>query len=228
MITNPVVSAPSAANSSNGAANSSAAGDPNSSDAVGSQNYFLKLLVAQMNNQDPLNPMDSAQVTSQMAEINTVQGIQTLSTQLTQLLATVGSTQSIQDTALVGQQVLVPGNTINLSGTSAQAAVGLAQAATQVTVTISDASGRPIRTLKLGAEPAGTIDFTWDGKSDSGAVAAPGDYAYAVNAVSGGQAVTSTAYAQGLVTAITPSATGSTLNVAGLGTFNVSQVQQIQ
>src|SRR6185312_4290583 len=137
MITNPAGSVPSAANSSNAAANAAAAGGTNSSDAVGSQNYFLKLLVAQMNNQDPLNPMDSAQVTSQMAEINTVQGIQTLSTQLSQLLATVGSSQSIQDTALVGQQVLVPGNTINLSGTSAQAAVGLAQAATQVTVTIS-------------------------------------------------------------------------------------------
>jgi len=227
MITNTPVAAPSVANSPAGGSSTSSS-SANSANAVGSQNYFLTLLIAQMNNQDPLNPMDSAQVTSQMAQINTVQGIQTLSTQLTQLLASVGSSQSIQDTALVGQQVLVPGNTLNLSGTSAQAAVSLSAAATQVTVTISDASGRPIRTLKLGNEPAGTIDFMWDGKSDSGAAAAPGQYAYAVNAVSGSQAVQSTSYSQGLVTAITPSATGSTLNVAGLGTFNVSQVQQIQ
>lgn len=227
MITNTPVTAPSVANPLT-AGSSTSSSSANSADAVGSQNYFLTLLIAQMNNQDPLNPMDSAQVTSQMAEINTVQGIQTLSTQLTQLLASVGSSQSIQDTALVGQQVLVPGNTLNLSGASAQAAVSLSTAATQVTVTISDASGRPIRTLKLGNEPAGTIDFAWDGKSDSGAAAAPGQYAYAVNAVSGSQAVQSTSYSQGLVTAITPSATGSTLNVAGLGTFNVSQVQQIQ
>jgi flagellar basal-body rod modification protein FlgD len=126
---------------------------------LGSQSYFLQLLVAQMNNQDPLNPMDSAQVTSQLAQINTVSGIQTLSTQLTSLLASSTAGQS----SLVGQQVLVPGTTLNLpAGGSAHGGVGLATAATQVSITIKNASGQVVDTMNLGAEPAGTTNFTWD------------------------------------------------------------------
>src|ERR1700712_1221328 len=74
---------------------------------AGSQDYFLKLLVAQMNNQDPLNPMDSSQMTSQLAQLNTVQGINKLSTQLDSLLGDVTSSQSLQASSLVGHNVLV-------------------------------------------------------------------------------------------------------------------------
>jgi flagellar basal-body rod modification protein FlgD len=192
---------------------------------LGSQSYFLQLLVAQMNNQDPLNPMDSAQVTSQLAQINTVSGIQTLSTQLTSLLASSTAGQS----SLVGQQVLVPGTTLNLpAGGSAHGGVGLATAATQVSITIKNASGQVVDTMNLGAEPAGTTNFTWDGTTSSGATAPAGQYTYSVAATAAGQSVTATQYAAGLVTSISPTATGTNVNVAGLGAYSISQIQQIQ
>lgn len=232
-MTIPTTSAASAASASSSTSSSTSAGSSTSSNSplsqLGSQSYFLQLLVAQMNNQDPLNPMDSAQVTSQLAQINTVSGIQQLGEQLTQLLSSVSAGQSVADTALVGQQVLVPSTTLNLqSGGTAQGAIGLASAATQVTVTINNASGQEVRTIKLGAEPAGTTNFTWDGKSDSGSAAVAGQYSYTVSATSGGNAVTSTSYAGGLVTSVSPTSTGTNINVAGLGSFSVSQVQQIQ
>ncbi|MGA2551704.1 MAG: flagellar hook capping FlgD N-terminal domain-containing protein [Burkholderiaceae bacterium] len=197
---------------------------------LGSQSYFLQLLVAQMNNQDPLNPMDSAQVTSQMAEINTVSGIQTLNTQLTQLLASVSSSQSIQDTALVGQQVLVPGTSLTLasSGGTAQGAVSLTSPADTVTVSVKNSSGAVIDTISLGSQAAGTTNFTWNGQGSNGAAQAAGQYTYSVTATEGGQPVTATTYSQGLVTSVNPTSSGTNLNVAGLGTFAVSQVQQIQ
>jgi len=215
--------------STSGSSSSTSTNSSTALSQLGSQSYFLQLLVAQMNNQDPLNPMDSAQVTSQLAAINTVSGIQTLSTQLTQLLSSVSQGQSVTDTALVGQQVLVPSSTLTLpSGGTAQGAVGLAQAAGQVTITIKNASGQEVRTMTLGAEPAGTTNFTWNGQTDSGAAAAAGQYTYSIAATANGQPVTSTAYASGQVTSISPTSTGTNVNVAGLGSFSVSQVQQIQ
>jgi flagellar basal-body rod modification protein FlgD len=231
MITNtPATSAATTAGTAGTSSTSSSADSSAAAAAsqLGSQSYFLQLLVAQMNNQDPLNPMDSAQVTSQMAEINTVSGIQQLSTQLTQLLSSVSSSQTIQDASLVGQQVLVPGSTLNLANGSAQGAVGLAQSATQVTVTINNASGGEVRTLNLGAQPAGTANFSWDGNADNGAAVAAGQYSYTVTATSGGQSVQATSYSAGMVTAINPTSSGTNLTVAGLGSFSVSQVQQIQ
>src|SRR5436190_24386636 len=81
-----------------------------SANEAGSADRFLKLLVTQMQNQDPLNPMDNAQVTSQMAQINTVNGIETLNTTVSGLNAQFVQMQALQGAALVGHDVTVKGN----------------------------------------------------------------------------------------------------------------------
>src|SRR5882672_7009918 len=87
---------------------------------------FLKLLVAQMNNQDPLNPMDNAEVTSQMAQINTVTGINGLNDTVNQLLSQFATLESMQAAQLTGRNVLVAGNTLALgSGGTATGGVSL-------------------------------------------------------------------------------------------------------
>jgi flagellar basal-body rod modification protein FlgD len=85
-------------------------------DAAASQDRFLKLLVAQLNNQDPMNPMDNAQMTSQMAQINTVSGIQTLNETVKSLSSQFTSLQVLQGASMVGRGVMVDGNSLSIEG----------------------------------------------------------------------------------------------------------------
>ena len=122
------------------------------------QDRFLKLLVTQMKNQDPLNPMDNAQVTSQLAQISTVNGIQQLNTTMQSLSSSFLSSQSMQSTSLIGHTVLTDGNSLNIAdGVPAYAAIELAQAADSVKVNIVSPAGNIVRQLDLGPQPAGLV-----------------------------------------------------------------------
>ena len=195
--------------------------------AAGSQDYFLKLLVAQMNNQDPLNPMDSAQMTSQLAQLNTVQGINKLSTQLDTLLGDVTSSQSLQASSLVGHNVLVPGTSVALSNGEAIGGVNLANDADSLTITIKDASGTVIHTANLGRQDAGLVNFVWDGSTDAGVAATAGSYSFTAAAKSGSSSVVADTLSTGVVSSVTPGANGASVYVNGVGMVAMSQVKQI-
>ncbi len=124
---------------------------------------FLKLLVAQMSNQDPLNPMDSAQVTSQMAQISTVQGVQTLNSTVTALNAQFVQMQTMQGAALVGHTVATEGNSLRVDGATGAGSGGfeISSAATSVKVDILDPTGATVGTVDLGAQAAGRHDFSY-------------------------------------------------------------------
>ena len=96
------------------------------------QDRFLKLLVTQLKNQDPLNPMDNAQMTSQLAQMSTVSGIEKLNATLNSLVDSVGNSQSMQAADMIGKSVLVPGSQLALSNGVAYAGINLAAAADQV------------------------------------------------------------------------------------------------
>jgi len=198
---------------------------PISSDPT--QDRFLKLLVAQMKNQDPLNPLDNAAVTSQMAQINTVQGISQLNTSMSALLVQF---QGAQAASLSGHQVLVAGNNLTLSnagGTpSAQGGFDLAQDADKVVVDIKDANGQLVREINLGAQSAGAGSFQWDGSIDGGN-AAPGTYTIDVKASSGSSPVSVGALTAARVTGSTTTATGVRLTLEGQGTHPYSDVRMV-
>lgn len=198
-----------------------------SSNTEGGQDYFLKLLVAQMNNQDPLNPLDSAQMTSQLAQLNTVQGINNVAAKLDSLLSANVTAQSMQATALVGHTVMAPGTSLTLANGQAIGGINLASAADHVTVSIKDASGTVVHTADLGSNDAGLVDFAWDGSTDSGAAAAPGHYTFSVAATASGTKVVADTMSTGVVSSVTPGATGASLAVNGLGSFALGQVKQI-
>lgn len=132
--------------------------DPNEA-----QDRFLKLLVAQLNNQDPMNPMDNAQMTSQMAQINTVTGIQQLNQTMQGMAGQFTAMQMLQGTSMIGRTVLTEGNTL---GTAADgrhtAAFDLEGQAADVKVQITTAGGELVDTIPLGAGSAGRNYFTWD------------------------------------------------------------------
>lgn len=193
-----------------------------------SEDRFLKLLITQMRNQDPLNPLDNAQVTTQLAQINTARGIEKLSTTLNALLEAFGGAQAFQAASLVGREVLVPGTTLQLNNGRAPAALELKQAADSVVVTIKDATGRALHSTELGAHSAGVVQLEWDGVTDAGAAAAPGVYQFSVEAKAGGSAVQADTLSVGRVESIAPTDKGFNVVTAGLGTFSMQQIRSIQ
>ena len=133
-------------------------------DPAAAQDRFLKLLVAQLNNQDPMNPLDNAQMTSQIAQINTVTGIQQLNDTVKGLVSQFAAQQLMQGSAMVGRQVLVEGNTLALNSQTSKAtgAFDLAGSAASVKVQVLDATGKELGTVDMGALPAGRYNFAWD------------------------------------------------------------------
>ena len=127
-------------------------------------NRFLKLLVAQMSNQDPLNPMDSAQVTSQMAQISTVQGVQTLNKTVSGLDNQFTQLQTMQGAALVGHDVATDGNSLRVDGDTHKGDGGfeLDSPATSVSVDILGPTGATVGTVKMGPQGAGSHAFDFD------------------------------------------------------------------
>lgn len=189
---------------------------------------FLKLLVAQMNNQDPLNPLDNAQVTSQMAQINTVTGINNLSETVAQMLAQFAQTQSLQAAQLTGRSVLVAGSGATLGAEGeVQAGFELQVPADSVKVQVRDANGLLVREIALGAAKEGIQRFAWDGTTNSGARAAAGPYTFAIKATAAGKDIDATALTVRRVEGVLQNAGTVSLVLSGLGPVAFGEIKQI-
>jgi flagellar basal-body rod modification protein FlgD len=191
------------------------------------QDNFMKLLVTQLQNQDPLNPMDNAQMTSQLAQLSTVSGIDKLNTTVESLMSTFTAGQSLQAANMIGHGVLIAGNTVTVSGGHGLLGADLAAPASSVKIVIKDAGGNIVRQMDVGATDAGTQMFQWDGKTDAGATAADGQYTYSLTATGGGKAVTATSLAVDVVNSVSTGAQGVKLNVSNGTSVSMSDVRQI-
>lgn len=191
------------------------------------ENRFLTLLMAQIKNQDPLNPLDNAQVTTQLAQLNTVNGIEKLNSTLSQLLAGYNETQSMQSAALIGKNVMVAGNSLPLAGSQAVGGIQLAAPADRVVLTVKDGTGKVVQTEELGAHEAGNFYFGWDGKDADGKVLADGNYTFGVEATANGNKVEASAMQIGTVSAVVRSTDGFLLDLGALGNVAFKDVQQI-
>lgn len=207
--------------------NASSGSATNASTAASTQDRFLKLLVTQMKNQDPLNPMDNAQVTSQMAQLSTVTGIDKLNATLQALSDSMVPNQSLQAATMIGHGVLVPGKGIDLSSGNGYGGVDLVQSVDKVDIAIYDQAGALVRNMQLGAQPAGLVNWQWDGRNDAGASMAAGSYTFAVNATQAGNAVDAMALQFGMVSSVTQGKQGVALRVGQLDGIALSQVRQI-
>lgn len=190
------------ASSATGAGTGTAAASANSAtDPAAAQDRFLKLLVAQLNNQDPMNPLDNAQMTSQIAQINTVTGIQQLNDTVKSLASQFAAQQLMQGSSLVGRQVLVEGNTLAIDPQTRQAtgSFDLSGAAASVAVQVLDASGKELGAVGMGALQAGRYSFAWDASQYQGSSA---PHYFKVLAANGETSVASTALMMDKVTAV--------------------------
>jgi flagellar basal-body rod modification protein FlgD len=216
----------------NGTSNSSSALGNNSVSGADSEQRFLKLLVTQLNNQDPLNPMQNAELTSQLAQMSTVSGIEKLNSTLSGLVNQTGANQVLQAASLIGYNVLSPGNEIATKAPEAGKdpavvpfAVQLPGSAGDVEVKIVDAAGNTVRTLDLGSLPEGVNAITWDGKADDGSVAPAGSYTFTVAADNGGSTVQATALTFSQVAAVKQGTSGVTLELASGRSIGLADVR---
>jgi len=144
------------------------------------QNRFLTLLVNQLKNQDPLNPMENAEVTSQMAQISTVSGIDRLNLTLESMSTSPASAQSMQASSVIGRNVVVPGDKVDYQGGSVPLSFDLAGAAARGAVIIRDASGQMVQTYTMDGMRAGRQTLQWDGSARVVGKTGAGEYTFDV------------------------------------------------
>jgi flagellar basal-body rod modification protein FlgD len=191
------------------------------------QDRFLKLLVTQMKNQDPLNPLDNAQVTSQLAQISTVNGIEKLNATIQGMVSSFAAGQSLQAAGMIGKEVLVPGATLQLAGGKGLFGINLPEAADQVKVTIHDASGGAVQVIDLGEQAAGPLNLAWDGKTQDGTQVPDGIYTLSVNAMRGDQKVEVQTLTSGTVDGVAQGDQGVKLHVGSQGFVGLADIKQI-
>jgi flagellar basal-body rod modification protein FlgD len=185
------------------------------------QNTFLQLLVAQLKNQDPTNPMDSSQMTSQLAQISTVQGISQLNTSLSSLSTQLTAAQQPQAAMLIGSTVLASGNSISVaSGKAGEFGVTLPSDVTDLKINVTNSAGTIVNTIDLGKQSAGTIPVSWTPTDTSGNTLADGTYTISATGTSGTGAVTATTLVGATVESVVTQSTGT----AGLVLSNGSTV----
>ncbi len=215
------------ASSSSSASSSSATGAQSASDL---QNTFLTLLVTQLKNQDPTNPADSSQMTSQLAQINTVTGIGQLNTSLSSLATQLSAGQQTQAALLIGANVLAAGNGVTVSkGASSSFGVQLANDVSDLQIVVKNASGQIVNTLDLGAQGAGVVPVTgWTPVDSKGATLPDGSYTITAQGTINGQQATATTLSASQVQSVVQMSGGAPgLKLANGSTVALSGVASI-
>lgn len=217
--------------------NSGGSTQPKQSASDELRNSFLTLLITQLQNQDPLNPMENAEMTSQIAQINTVSGIEELNSTLKNITSQMDANQALQATGLIGQGVMVPGDKIMLEQDSegqpytTPFGIELAKPANALNAVIVGQGGEVIRRYNLGSVEAGVQSFQWDGKNDQGETVASGRYTVRLEAKDAeGEALSSTALNYAIVNSVTPNDGNGNVRLdlgAVYGQVSLEQVKQI-
>ena len=195
------------------------------------QEAFLKLMITQLNNQDPSKPLETGEFFSQLAQFGTVNGINQLQTSFASLATALQSNQALQASTMVGRDVLIEGSRIKLAGGGRiGGAVELPQASGEVTVRIYNAAGQLVKTLPLGAQAAGQARFVWEGLDDGGVAVPAGQYRVVADAQIDGQSLAVATLLEGRVESVTLLAGGAgpRLNVAGLGQLGIDAVREVR
>lgn len=200
------------------------------------QDRFLTLLVTQLQNQDPLNPMDNAEVTSQIAQLSMVNGVQQLNNTLLALSGQMDMSQSLQAANLIGKDVLVPGDKVSLGSTPGEEGqksatpfgVDLLSASAKTVVSILDNSGKLMRQIDLGPLDAGVYPLSWNGLDEGGLPVPDGAYTVQVSAADDdGTPVSAQALTYGHVDSVAYAANGLQLDLGLAGQASLLDIRQV-
>ncbi|HVF93583.1 MAG TPA: flagellar hook capping FlgD N-terminal domain-containing protein [Sphingomonas sp.] len=192
------------------------------------QGDFLKLMTAQMKNQDPFDPVDNTQMVAQMAQFSSLAGISEMSSTLKAIADKLGGTSTADAVSYIGKTVLTAGDTAYArSSGGISGAIEIADTASDVRVTITDQNGGVLRTVSLGAQQAGTTSYDWDGTTDTGEAAGPGPYRVSVSAQNGGKTVAANNLVWAPVESVSTASGAALLTLPGIGQIPVTAVRSI-
>ncbi len=179
---------------------------------------FLTLLITQLQNQDPLDPMDGTEFMTQMAQLTEVEQAYNTNTNLQNIMSALDNSSSLSAASLVGKNVSAAGSQVALNaGEGAILSYSVPSSAEQVTVTIMDANGAAVRTLTAGQSAPGTSSVNWDGRDAQGNQLASGIYNVSVSGVnSAGNTVACQPLVTGRVEGISYEGTSVTMTVGGV------------
>jgi flagellar basal-body rod modification protein FlgD len=193
---------------------------------------FLKLLITQLNYQDPLNPIKSSEFASQLAQFSAVEQLYNINSNLLKSIdisyATSRSITNALVTSIIGKDVVVLGDRVRFSGDSIKFGYRLMGDASMVEIKIYDSSGKLVRTIKVGDRKKGDYEFIWDGKDDDGNILPEGDYTIKVEAFdSDKNIVFAETYVSGRVEGIRYKADSVVLIINGFE-FDIADVIEIK
>jgi flagellar basal-body rod modification protein FlgD len=200
------------------AANAVAAGAATAKEA---SERFLKLLVTQLQNQDPMNPVDNAQMTSQMAQISTVSGVEKLNLTVEKLNGQFVQMQAVQGAGLVGKEVLLAGDRLSVVDGVPQASFELGSPASRVKVEVLSPAGRLVDTLNLATTAAGRHDVDWPAGTG---LADAANYRFRVSATSGSTPIEATTLMRDRVDAVNTGGTSLTVELERSGRVPSNQI----
>jgi flagellar basal-body rod modification protein FlgD len=201
-----------------------------------SQDTFLKLMVAQMNNQDPNKPMDSSNMLTQLSQFGQLNGITQMQKSLDTLTSTLASAmqsnQALQASTMVGRTVSVEAGklTTMAAGQSVTGSLNLPSASGGVSLKVFNAAGSLVKEISLGAQPAGDVQFTWEGMDAGGSASPAGTYTIKAEALMNGTTVAVKTNLDAKVESVSlgTGGVGSRLNLAGLGSVGIDSVKAIR
>ncbi|UUD64985.1 flagellar hook assembly protein FlgD [Pseudomonas seleniipraecipitans] len=192
------------------------------------KDQFLNLLVAQLNNQNPLEPQGNGEFIAQLAQFSTVEGVEKLNSSMETILSGYQSSQALQASSLVGRKVIVPVDKAMVdTSESFKASAVLPTSSSNVYVNVYDSAGSVVSRINLGEQKAGNVSFIWDGKDSSGNVMKPGTYRFEAQATYGNETKGLYTLLPANVDSVTLGGNELMLNLAGVGNVPLSQVQVI-
>lgn len=189
---------------------------------------FLKLLTMQLRYQNPLNPMDNTEFTSQLTQLSSLDALNNMVTQMNDMLLYQNSIQNTLTLNLIGKNVKFSGDQISLKDNKGEISYNLAGNATKVTISILDSSGKLIRKIEAGQQNSGSNNYVWDGKDSSGNKMPEGSYKFKVEALdASGKPVEATAVSKGVVTGVTFENNTTYLVIDGKTKLKLNEILEI-
>ena len=193
-----------------------------------SQDTFLTLMLTQLQNQDPMQPLEGGEFLSQLAAFETAAGVDGLNTSVAQLAQSLYTSQALQASSLLGHEVLTDGSIVTLGEEGTVSGyVQLPQSASPVEVQVTDATGAVVRNIDLGSQSAGRAAFEWDGTDTSGNRLPPGEYTLSCDIPVDGSTQAASVLMAAEVQSVTLDGYDILLNLAGGSQIAFGQVTEI-
>jgi flagellar basal-body rod modification protein FlgD len=191
---------------------------PTSSNKEVTKEDFLKLLISQLQNQDPLKPLDNQEFAQQLATFNSLEQLISVNQKLGALADKMAQSSEFGATSLLGKQVVSAGNQLSIKqGEGTAVNYNLGANAAKVTIDIKNSNGDIARRLEFLNQSAGDLRAAWDGKNSVGAASPAGSYSFEINALdSTGKKVAASGRIQGIVSGVSLDGAEPMLEIGGV------------